>query len=77
MEILGDVRSVLGTLNMGSMQFLLPRRKPMDWDGVWVRTGMSESELNEAGARGGSVAAPHVSRRGPFILGNPLSWMVF
>ena len=49
----------------------------MDWDGVWVRTGMSESELNEAGARGGSVAAPHVSRRGPFILGNPLSWMVF
>ena len=70
-EILGDNDTVLGILSMGSMHIPLHKRKPVDWDGVWITTGMNESELKEAGVRAGSVAVPHASRRGPFILGSP------
>ena len=70
-EILGDNDTVLGVLSMGSMHIPLHTRKPVDWDGVWITTGMNESELKEAGVRAGSVAVPHASRRSPFILGSP------
>ena len=70
-EILGDERSVLGILSMGSMHIPLSQRKPVGWEGVWITTGMSEDELREAGVRAGSLAVPHVSRRGPFVFGSP------
>ncbi len=70
-EILGDQGTVLGVLSMGSMHIPHNKRKPVDWDGVWITTGMSESELKEAGVRPGSVAVPHASRRGPFVFGSP------
>lgn len=70
-EILGDARSVTGIFSMGSMHIPLHQRKPIDWDGVWITTGMREDELQEAGVRAGSLAVPHVSRRGPFVFGSP------
>lgn len=70
-EILGDERSVLGILSMGSMHIPLAQRKPVGWDGVWVMTGMDQGELREAGVRPGTLAVPHASRRGPFVFGSP------
>lgn len=70
-EILGDESSVLGILSMGSVHTPLSLRKPVDWDGVWITTGMDQDELREAGVRPGSLAVPHTSRRGPFLFGSP------
>ncbi len=70
-EILGDEETVVGIFSMGSMHIPLSERKPVGWEGVWITTGMTETELAAAGVRPGSLAVPHASRRGPFIFGSP------
>ncbi len=74
-EILGDAKSIVGIFSMGSMHIPLPARKPVGWDGVWITTGLSPTELTAAGVRPGSPVVPHVSRRGPWIFGSPNNLM--
>ena len=75
-EILGDKESVVGIFSMGSMHIPLSERKPVGWEGVWITTGMTETELAEAGVRPGSLAVLHASRRGPYLFGSPDNPMV-
>ncbi len=68
-EIMGDTRSVLGILSMGSTHTPQASEKKIDWPDVWITTGLTTDSLAEAGVRAGTLVVPHASMRGPVLFG--------
>lgn len=71
MEVLGDAESVTGIFSMGSTHTPQASERKVEWEDVWIETGLTGRELAAAGVRPGSLAVPHASLRGPFIFGSP------
>lgn len=74
--ILGDVDDITGVLSMGSTHTKGGANKAIEWDKVWVMTGLSPSQLAVAGVRPGSTAVPVQDGRGPLVFGDPADPMV-
>lgn len=75
-EVLGDSGTILGVLSMGSMHIPHEKRKAVEWEGTWITTGLTSTQLRRKGIRPGSMAVPHPSVRGPAVFGDPENPMV-
>ena len=70
-EILGDRKTIIGVLSMGSTHTADAAKQAVTWDDVHVMTGLSPSQLKAAGVRPGSTGVPTHERRGPVLFGDP------
>jgi putative aminopeptidase FrvX len=74
--ILGDEEDITGVLSFGSTHTKGGSGKAIEWDQVWVMTGLSPEQLATAGVRPGSTAVPVQAGRGPVVFGDPADPMV-
>lgn len=68
-DVLGDSKTIKGVLSMGTGHV----GKDMNqngWGDLYIMTGLTVKELEQAGVRPGSAAVPVAEGRGPFLLGN-------
>lgn len=70
-EIVGDNRTLIGILSMGSGHGGVPADRAPGWDDVKIITGLTPGQLKDAGVRPGSTAVPVEQYRGPFLFGDP------
>ncbi len=71
LEILGEERTVVGVLSMGSAHVSGAANHSLSWSEVRVLTGLSPAELRAAGVRPGSTGVPLRSLCGPVLFGDP------
>ena len=70
LDIIGDKDIITGVLSMGSTHRPSKEELSFRWEDFWILTGMSTSELAEAGVRIGSSAVPVRDFRGPVTFGS-------
>lgn len=72
-EVRGDHDRITGILSYGSTHGGVSEGKASlaDWSQVRVLTGLSVTQLREAGVRPGSSILPVKERRGPVLFGDP------
>ena len=75
-DVLGDVQTLVGVLSMGSGHAPNLEKRPIEWESVFIRTGLSKEAVNDAGVRPGTPAVPAAARRGPVIFGDPHDPMI-
>ncbi len=71
LEILGDKKTIVGVLSMGSTHTAAAANQSIKWDNVKILTGLSVEQLTEAGVRVGSLGVPTREMRGPVLFGDP------
>lgn len=76
LEILGDQAAVTGVLAMGSTHRSDAADQRVTWDTTRVLTGLTLTQLADAGVRPGTLAVPARSRRGPVLFGDPTDPLV-
>ena len=75
-EILGDQKTIVGVLSMGSTHTANAGNQAITWDDVRILTGLSPEQLKAAGVRPGSTGVPTHERRGPVLFGDPADPLV-
>ncbi len=73
-DILGDKTIVKGITSCGTGHAASTAGAPVqatDWSSYWVTTGLTPSQLEEAGVHPGSPMVPCRDGRGPYIFGDP------
>lgn len=69
-EIIGDDKTIVGVVSMGSTHKPNAGLNTVTWDDVSILTGLSAKQLFEAGVRPGTALVPSTECRGPFIFGD-------
>jgi putative aminopeptidase FrvX len=70
LDIFGDYDTIQGVLSMGSTHTTNSADQTIFWKDVRVITGLSPTQLKDAGVRPGTPALPIQERRGPVIFGD-------
>jgi len=68
LSVLGDYQTVTGVLSAGAGHGA-DTNKPVTWSDYKIITGLSKTQVAEAGIRPGSPAVPLAVERGPYLLG--------
>ncbi|MDD5679149.1 MAG: M20/M25/M40 family metallo-hydrolase [Kiritimatiellae bacterium] len=69
LDIIGDEAVVTGVLQVGLSGHSVAADRAISWDDCHILTGLTPAELDQAGIRPGSSAAPTRAQRGPVLLG--------
>jgi len=75
-EVLGDSGSIIGVLSMGSTHTANAANQSVQWSDVRILTGLTTSQLADAGIRPGSTAVPTREVVGPVLFGDPADPLV-